>query len=72
MSWWMWVAAWYITGLAGCVWSVCNDLNKGRDFTILDLCLVVVTSFFGPIFTVFCVVEHWKEMGAPVLIKGKK
>lgn len=65
---------WYILGAVGCALGVKSDLNRGIDFSLSDLMLCIVVSFFGPVSLIIGVCEYSKysEHVSPTLIKGKK
>lgn len=71
MTWQGFLTLWVVIGFLSCVWAVYDDHQKGNDFELFDLFLVVVTSFTGPIFTIW-LIKEWMKQNTVVLVKGKQ
>lgn len=61
MTWLQWLYVWLAFGFLTCVWSIRDDLKNGKDFTIGDIPLVIITTPFGPVFTMFCMHLCWER-----------
>uniref|UniRef100_A0AAU6VYA1 TMhelix containing protein n=2 Tax=unclassified bacterial viruses TaxID=12333 RepID=A0AAU6VYA1_9VIRU len=62
---------WLLLGFLSCVWAVYDGWKKGDDITLFDVFLVVITTFAGPVFTVWLIAELMEGKGEMVLLKGK-
>ncbi len=72
MSGWVLLYIWIGIGFFTCVWSIWDDLKEGKDFDLHDALLIIPTSLFGPIFTIYCINLCWKRSGVPVIIRARK
>lgn len=72
MTWQIALTVWLVIGFLTCIWSIYDDLKQGRDFDLMDFVLIFVVSWFGLVFTFWCLNEYVKKHGAPVLIKARK
>ena len=52
---------WLALGFLTCIWSIRDDLKAGKDFTIGDIALVIVSTPFGLVFTLFCMHHCWER-----------
>lgn len=65
------VAIWYVIGILAAIHATKRDLDKGEDFKADDLLVAVPLCLLGPILWWIVIHYHWKEDGAPILIKGR-
>lgn len=72
MTWQIGLTVWVVIGFLTCLWAIYDDLNLGLDFDLMDLVMVFVVSWFGLLFTIWCINQQWKKNGIPVLVKGRK